>query len=294
MKSNEKHSVQKKEEDLDLKPPRVSVQHMMSATLSILNFDRGILYTLREMLLRPGRAMRRYLEADRSKFVHPLRFLFLSAAISAFISTQFVFQSGEFKESFISGVEIESEEGEAVADPLNIESESSKEIKSGDESLINDLEKDHEGKPEINAEEIQEKVGGYIIDLINRYFSLILILYVPFAALATYLFFRKNMLYMGEHLALNAFLIGFVNVLYIIFVPLAIIFSNTIIIGIYLLVAASYQLIFYIKVFKRKAFKGFMLSSLAMTFSGIIYFTIVISALGMMLTKYLNTIAPLE
>jgi hypothetical protein len=47
---------------------------------SVLHMDRGILYSLKELLLRPGHLMRGYLEGRRAKQVKPLLLLMISAA----------------------------------------------------------------------------------------------------------------------------------------------------------------------------------------------------------------------
>ena len=47
---------------------------------SVLHMDRGILYSLKELLLRPGHLMRHYLEGRRANQVKPLLLLMVSAA----------------------------------------------------------------------------------------------------------------------------------------------------------------------------------------------------------------------
>ncbi len=48
---------------------------------SVLHMDRGVLYSLRELMLRPGHLMRGYLEGRRANRVKPLLLLMLSAAV---------------------------------------------------------------------------------------------------------------------------------------------------------------------------------------------------------------------
>jgi hypothetical protein len=47
---------------------------------SVLHMDRGVLYSLRELMLRPGHLMRAYLEGQRAKQVKPLLLLMITAA----------------------------------------------------------------------------------------------------------------------------------------------------------------------------------------------------------------------
>ena len=47
---------------------------------SVLHMDRGVLYSLKELMLRPGHLIRGYLEGRRAKQVKPLLLLMISAA----------------------------------------------------------------------------------------------------------------------------------------------------------------------------------------------------------------------
>ena len=47
---------------------------------SVLHMDRGVLYSLKELMLRPGHLMRGYLEGRRAKQVKPLLLLMITAA----------------------------------------------------------------------------------------------------------------------------------------------------------------------------------------------------------------------
>ena len=47
---------------------------------SVLHMDRGILYSLRELMLRPGRLMRDYIDGRRGNHVKPLLLIMVSAA----------------------------------------------------------------------------------------------------------------------------------------------------------------------------------------------------------------------
>ena len=52
---------------------------------SVLHMDRGILYSLKELMLRPGHLMRAYLQGQRAKQVKPLLLLMVSAAVVALL-----------------------------------------------------------------------------------------------------------------------------------------------------------------------------------------------------------------
>ena len=72
------------EESYSLK--RITFASLMGFVLSILNFEKGILFSIKELILRPRIVIEEYLKRDRKKLVNPIRFLVFSTAISAFLS----------------------------------------------------------------------------------------------------------------------------------------------------------------------------------------------------------------
>lgn len=57
---------------------------------SVLHMDRGIFYSLRELMLRPGHLMRGYLEGRRANQVKPLLLLMIMAATVVLLGKYFV------------------------------------------------------------------------------------------------------------------------------------------------------------------------------------------------------------
>lgn len=53
---------------------------------SVFHLDKGIPYTLLQLLYRPGTAIKEYLDGKRMRFFSPLGYLFFLAAISSFIN----------------------------------------------------------------------------------------------------------------------------------------------------------------------------------------------------------------
>ena len=53
---------------------------------SVLHMDRGIFYSLKELMLRPGHLMRDYIEGRRANQVKPLLLLMITAAAVVFLS----------------------------------------------------------------------------------------------------------------------------------------------------------------------------------------------------------------
>ncbi|MEQ8703063.1 MAG: DUF3667 domain-containing protein [Phaeodactylibacter sp.] len=68
---------------------RIDGRYLLSEMSSVLNFDKGILYTIRELFLRPGDSIRRYIKEDRSRLVKPVIFLIV-CSLAYTIGQQFL------------------------------------------------------------------------------------------------------------------------------------------------------------------------------------------------------------
>jgi len=79
---------------------RITLRSLFSEILSVLNFERGVFYTLREMTIRPRTFITSYLDGDRARSVNPFRFLILTTALTAFLSLTFVFDADKLSFNF--------------------------------------------------------------------------------------------------------------------------------------------------------------------------------------------------
>ncbi len=158
---------------------RISTKTIGASLLAILNLERGILYTIWELIKNPGAAMRRYLFTDRSGFIEPLKFLVLTIPIYLFLTFTFFPDTG-----FFAGFE-------------------------------NGLAGASDGTTNPEKQALAKK----LISIFKEYANLVLLVTVPVAALFTRLIFRKYRLYFGEHLVLNAFLYGFLTFVTILLLP---------------------------------------------------------------------------
>lgn len=68
---------------------RITFKSIGLSILSVLNFEKGIFYTLKELSIRPGTTILTYLFKDRSKILEPVRFLFVMIALGALVFIQF-------------------------------------------------------------------------------------------------------------------------------------------------------------------------------------------------------------
>ena len=60
---------------------RINGQYILKEISSVLNFDRGILYTIRELLLRPGKNIQTFVLEDRNRLVKPIIFIIITSLI---------------------------------------------------------------------------------------------------------------------------------------------------------------------------------------------------------------------
>ena len=75
---------------------RISLKSIFDSILATLNLEKGYFFTLKELLLRPGQAIRAYLfTEERPRYVKPLAFLLLSLAISILITMKVMEWSGK-------------------------------------------------------------------------------------------------------------------------------------------------------------------------------------------------------
>lgn len=60
---------------------RIDGTFILSEILSVLNFDKGILYTIRELLTRPGQNIRDFMHKDRNRLVKPIFFIIICSLV---------------------------------------------------------------------------------------------------------------------------------------------------------------------------------------------------------------------
>ncbi len=73
---------------------RINGQYILSEIGSILNFDKGILFTIRELLLRPGLNIQKFILDDRNRLVKPIVFIIVCSLIYTLFQQSFHFEDG--------------------------------------------------------------------------------------------------------------------------------------------------------------------------------------------------------
>jgi len=83
-----------------VKLKRINGQYLINEIGSVLNFDKGILYTIRELILRPGKTIRQFIKEDRNRLVKPIVFIIICSLIYSIIQQIFHFEDGYLGYSF--------------------------------------------------------------------------------------------------------------------------------------------------------------------------------------------------
>lgn len=76
----------------DLK--RIDEKYIINEVTSVLNFDRGILYTIKELVLRPGVTVRKFIAEDRNRLVKPVIFIIISSLLYSVLRGLLQFEDG--------------------------------------------------------------------------------------------------------------------------------------------------------------------------------------------------------
>jgi hypothetical protein len=78
-KTTNKEELEKPEKRKTLE--RIDGKYIWSDFVSVLIFEKGILFTIKELFLRPGDTIREFLHYDRNKLVKPIAFLIFTSLV---------------------------------------------------------------------------------------------------------------------------------------------------------------------------------------------------------------------
>lgn len=73
---------------------RINGQYIIQEISSVLNFDKGILFTIRELLIRPGKNIKTFILEDRGRLVKPIIFIIITSLIYSLTQQFFRFEDG--------------------------------------------------------------------------------------------------------------------------------------------------------------------------------------------------------
>lgn len=71
------------------KLPRIDGHYIIHEINHVLHFEKGILFTIRELLVRPGKNIRQFITQNRSRLVKPIIFIIVTSLIYSLISRYF-------------------------------------------------------------------------------------------------------------------------------------------------------------------------------------------------------------
>ena len=73
---------------------RINGKYVWSEISSVLNFDKGIFYTIKELFVRPGQTVREFLIYDRKRLVKPIIFVIFSSVFFVLAQQILGFKTG--------------------------------------------------------------------------------------------------------------------------------------------------------------------------------------------------------
>lgn len=68
------------------KPRRIDFHYIKHEIEHVLHFEKGILFTIKELLIRPGESIREFISEDRNRLVKPIIFIIITSLIYTLIS----------------------------------------------------------------------------------------------------------------------------------------------------------------------------------------------------------------
>lgn len=63
----------------------------------VIHFEKGILYTVKELLIRPGKSIQHFISVDRNRLVKPIIFIVITSLIYTIINSFFHIEQGYMK-----------------------------------------------------------------------------------------------------------------------------------------------------------------------------------------------------
>lgn len=79
---------------------RIDAHYIQHEIEHLLHFERGILYTLKELIIRPSQSIKYFIDDDRNRLVKPIIFVIITSLIYSFVNSVFHVEVGfiHFKE----------------------------------------------------------------------------------------------------------------------------------------------------------------------------------------------------
>lgn len=187
---------------------RVDLKHILHEFMhGILHVDKGIIFTAKELMIRPGTTVRNYLEGKRVNYFKPFGYFFILATIYTFLM--------HFLEVPILDMKVHVH-GEADAGsqlPASIEA--------------------------------FNRIYLQVVHFVNEKYAVATLLTMPILTLFSYLIFYRAKLNYGEHLVINLYVSGQLLLISILLIPVSYYFPSFASVFIFLLLMAVKGYLFY-------------------------------------------------
>ncbi|MBL7781981.1 MAG: DUF3667 domain-containing protein [Saprospiraceae bacterium] len=73
---------------------RIDGHYIVHEIEHLLHFEKGLLYTIRELVKNPGQTVRRFISEDRSRLVKPVMFIIITSLIYTLVNHYFHLEDG--------------------------------------------------------------------------------------------------------------------------------------------------------------------------------------------------------
>ena len=73
---------------------RIDGQYILQEIRNVLNFEKGILFTIKELIISPGKNIQDFLHENRNRLVKPIVFLIVSSLIYSLLNNYFRIEDG--------------------------------------------------------------------------------------------------------------------------------------------------------------------------------------------------------
>ncbi len=223
---------------------RITTKSLISdAFKDSFGWDNKYFVTVKKLITSPEIILKKYIDGTRKKYVRPFLFLAINTAITIIFlnvfSDQYLQLNRDINES-----------------QRNFTAQIISSIEKGDQQKLSEKELEESiKKKEIKAAE-QLKLSNDIQLFILKYLNIITFALLPFYTLVAYLVYRKPYNY-GEHLIINTYLQAFNQLISLVCILFAMVFSAHFI---YLTFASSamYYLYAYSRLYQHGIGKAFL------------------------------------
>ena len=83
-----------------VQPSRIDIKYILREIGSVLSFKKGILFTIKELLIRPGQSVRSFILEDRNRLVKPIIFIIFCSFIYTILQQLLHFEDAYLENAY--------------------------------------------------------------------------------------------------------------------------------------------------------------------------------------------------